>query len=81
MARPRLLLADEPTSNPDEVSEEDVFRCLQERCTGAGTALVMVTHNQALAKRCDRMLILDQGVLREPGSACASVHRQSTQTP
>ena len=72
MGRPQLLLADEPTSNLDDASEEDVFRCLQEQCTSAGTALVMVTHNQALAKRCDRMLILDQGVLREPGSAVAS---------
>ena len=72
MARPRLLLADEPTSNLDDASEEDVFRCLQQLCTSAGTALVMVTHNQALAKRCDRLLVLDQGVLREPGSTLAS---------
>ena len=72
LGRPQLLLADEPTSNLDDASQEDVFRCLQEQCTSAGTALVMVTHNQALAERCDRMLILDQGVLREPGRTFAS---------
>lgn len=68
IGRPRLLLADEPTSNLDNTSEDDVFRCLQELCTSAGTALVMVTHNQDLAKRCDRMLVLERGVLHEPGS-------------
>ena len=81
MARPRLLLADEPTSNLDEASEEDVFRCIQQLCTSAGTALVMVTHNQELAKRCDRMLILDQGVLREPGSACVPAPARATKHP
>ena len=81
MARPRLLLADEPTSNLDEASEEDVFRCLQQLCTSAGTALVIVTHNQALAKRCDRMLILDQGVLREPGSACVLAPARAPKHP
>lgn len=81
MARPRLLLADEPTSNLDEASEEDVFRCLQQLCTSAGTALVIVTHNQALAKRCDRMLMLDQGVLREPGSACVLAPARAPKHP
>ena len=68
IVRPRLLLADEPTSNLDHASEDEVFRCLQECCTSAGTALLMVTHNQALAKRCDRMLVLEHGVLQEPST-------------
>lgn len=67
ISRPRLLLADEPTSNLDHASEEDIFHCLQDLCTSAGTALVMVTHNQSLAKRCDRVLVLEHGVLYEPG--------------
>ena len=80
IGRPRLLLADEPTSNLDRASEDDVFRCLQELCTNAGTALVMVTHNQDLAQRCDRMLVLERGVLHEPGSTNPPSHPALTAT-
>lgn len=69
LSQPTLLLADEPTSNLDGESEEEVFALLQELCGNAGTSLLMVTHSQALAERCDRWLTLENGVLQEPGGA------------
>ncbi len=71
LRRPALLLADEPTSNLDGASEDEVFALLRELCDSAGTALLMVTHSQALAERGDRWLTLENGVLREPGGGPA----------
>lgn len=69
--QPLLLLADEPTSNLDGASEEAVFALLEELCCRSGTALLMVTHSEDLARRCDRCLRLEAGVL-EGGSAASS---------
>ncbi|MEB3264456.1 MAG: ATP-binding cassette domain-containing protein [Synechococcus sp.] len=68
LARPVVLLADEPTSNLDGESEAEVFALLQQLCRQAGTALLMVTHSQVLAERCDRWLLLEGGVLQTPGT-------------
>jgi ABC-type lipoprotein export system ATPase subunit len=73
MNRPRLLLADEPTSNLDGVSEEAVFSLLRELCHSSNIALLMVTHSEQLARRCDRCLRLEAGVLAGgPDPAAAS---------
>lgn len=60
---PQLLLADEPTGNLDSTSGELVFSLLQELCRSLDLSVVMVTHNQSLAKRMDRCLTLKDGVL------------------
>lgn len=65
---PRLLLADEPTGNLDEHTADEVFTAMRELCRIEGTAVIMVTHNHALAEACDRVLCLHDGVLREPAS-------------
>jgi putative ABC transport system ATP-binding protein/macrolide transport system ATP-binding/permease protein/lipoprotein-releasing system ATP-binding protein len=72
LTNPAVLLADEPTSNLDGESETELFALLQDLCRRAGTALLMVTHSDALAQHCDRMLWLEAGVLREAGSSVVS---------
>lgn len=61
--RPALLLADEPTGNLDTHTGETVIDLLFELNTRYGTTLVLVTHDDALARRCGRRLRLDAGRL------------------
>lgn len=64
-AKPRLILADEPTGNLDEHTAGEVFELLQQLCREERAAVVMVTHSRSLAEACDRMLMLHDGVLLE----------------
>ena len=57
------MLADEPTGNLDRETADGVFSMLLERTRSQGMALVMVTHDAALASRCDRVLKLNRGRL------------------
>ncbi len=59
--RPRLLLADEPTGNLDRATGERVVELLFRLNAEVGTTLVLVTHDDALARRCDRILRLSDG--------------------
>ena len=61
MNRPAVLLADEPTGNLDERTGEEVIQLLLEVCAEEKTALVLVTHNAAHAKKCGRQLFLHLG--------------------
>jgi putative ABC transport system ATP-binding protein len=58
--RPRLLLADEPTGELDQTTGEQVAALL-ERVNADGTALVIVTHDPALASRAKRILVMRDG--------------------
>ncbi|HEY6362560.1 MAG TPA: ABC transporter ATP-binding protein [Vicinamibacterales bacterium] len=58
--RPRLLLADEPTGELDRATGEQIA-VLLDRVNGDGTALVLVTHDPALADRSRRMLTMRDG--------------------
>jgi len=60
---PSLLVADEPTGNLDERSGETIVELLFALNREAGTTLVLVTHDPALAARCDRTLHLHDGRL------------------
>ena len=67
--RPKLLLADEPTGNLDEHTGERVAQLLFALNAEVGATLVLVTHDPALAARCDRVLRLHDGTLaRSPDS-------------
>jgi putative ABC transport system ATP-binding protein len=58
--RPGLLLADEPTGELDRATGEQIAALL-DRVNADGTALVIVTHDQALAERCSRVLTMRDG--------------------
>jgi ATP-binding cassette subfamily B protein len=58
---------DEPTSNLDTAAEEHLVQRLVEQTAGAVTA-VLVTHRLALARRCDRIAVIDEGRVVELGT-------------
>ena len=62
--RPRVLFADEPTGNLDGDTGRAVADILFELRREHKSALVLVTHDSALAVRCDRVLLMDAGRLR-----------------
>ena len=61
VARPRLLLADEPTGSLDAESGASVISLLFEMNREYGTTLVLVTHDESLAARCARVVRLAAG--------------------
>jgi putative ABC transport system ATP-binding protein len=61
---PKLLFADEPTGNLDSKSGNDILT-LFERLHGQGVTILMVTHDQAIAARAHRQLVLRDGALVE----------------
>ncbi|MDA8181586.1 MAG: ABC transporter ATP-binding protein, partial [Acidithiobacillus sp.] len=63
VTRPALLLADEPTGNLDSESAESVHQLMLDLNQEMGTALVIVTHEPALAAHMGRVLRLQDGVL------------------
>ena len=62
-ASPRVLLADEPTGNLDPETANGVFDILMHLARGAGLAALVATHNPELAKRMDRIVKVENGVL------------------
>lgn len=62
-AQPDVLFADEPTGNLDARTGAQVADLLFELNRATGTTLVLVTHDSALARRCDRVIALDAGRL------------------
>ncbi len=63
--RPDILLADEPTGNLDSANGTAIMDLLFNLRDRHGATLVLVTHDTALAERCDRVLRLNDGVLAE----------------
>ena len=61
--RPKILLADEPTGNLDRATGKRIIDLLFELNTEHGTTLVLVTHDESLAEKCDRQLELVDGQL------------------
>jgi len=62
-AKPKLMLADEPTGNLDEATAGDVLEQMLALVAQTGAALMVVTHSPAIAARMDRQLHLRNGLL------------------
>lgn len=61
IVKPRVLIADEPTGNLDRQTGDAIFTLFLTAVREQGLALVLTTHNLALAERCDRVLTLEDG--------------------
>jgi predicted ABC-type transport system involved in lysophospholipase L1 biosynthesis ATPase subunit len=68
MNRPRVILADEPTGNLDEITGDGIMDLLLQVCAEESTSLVLVTHNRVHALRTGRQAVLHLGVLDEAGA-------------
>ena len=60
---PALLLADEPTGDLDERNAEAVFELMQRLHDSHHLTTILATHNQSLARRADRLFVLEHGRL------------------
>jgi putative ABC transport system ATP-binding protein len=63
ICEPAILLADEPTGSLDSVTGQDICRLLRQLCDEEATAMVVVTHDPAVATNADRIAIVKDGQL------------------
>ncbi len=73
-SEPLILFADEPTGNLDNRTGQAVSDLLMALNREQGTTLVMVTHDEHLAARCNRQFHIEAGVLTEPSAAQEMAH-------
>lgn len=59
--RPAILLADEPTGNLDSATTVEVMGLLKASCRKYKQTILMVTHNEAIAQTCDRIIHIEDG--------------------
>ena len=68
--RPKLLVADEPTTSLDVIVEAQILRILADLRENFGTALLLITHNLGIvAEACDRVAVMYAGKIVEDGPA------------
>jgi putative ABC transport system ATP-binding protein len=72
VVKPRLLFADEPTGNLDQDAGARVIALMFDLARKHHTAMVLITHDTALANRADRCLSMNRGRLRELAGASAA---------
>ena len=76
-ARPKLVLADEPTGNLDETTADTVLDLLLDSARESGAAVLMVTHSPRLAARMDRRLVLSHGSVTPVTNANTTAQRST----
>lgn len=64
-AKPSIILADEPTGNLDTKTTEEVMELLKTSIKKYNQTLIMITHNENLAKKADRIISIVDGELRQ----------------
>lgn len=67
MARPSLVLADEPTGNLDSQNSSEVLALLKDTASKYEQTVIMITHNPAMAHMADRVFRVSDGVLTDLG--------------
>lgn len=67
--RPQILFADEPTGNLDGATSTPIVELLFDRQRAAGATLLIITHDPALAQRCDRILTMRDGLIVSDSAA------------
>jgi len=67
VTQPKILFADEPTGNLDAATGSQVIELMLELNRAQGTTLILVTHDEALARRCGRQLRLEAGRVESQG--------------
>jgi peptide/nickel transport system ATP-binding protein len=72
LLKPKLLIADEPTTALDTLTQADVLDLMQELTRENGTAVMLITHNLGLVARyADRAVVMERGRIVEEGAARA----------
>jgi len=69
VALPRLILADEPTGNLDRATGLAVMDLLFDLRAKFGTTLILITHDPALAARCERQIRIEDGLISSDTAA------------
>jgi len=69
---PAILVADEPTGNLDETTGKQIIELLFQGHVERGTTLILVTHDNSLAQRCDRIVRLRSGRIESVSQVAAS---------
>lgn len=75
--RPSIVLADEPTGNLDSRSTQEVMGLLKLSGERFHQTIVMITHNEALAQLCDRVLHVEDGKIVDDSRKGGALHAES----
>ena len=65
ISNPEILIADEPTGTLDKRNSEDVIKLLFKLKKDFGSTLILVTHDTSVAKLCDKIIKIDNGLIAE----------------
>jgi putative ABC transport system ATP-binding protein len=68
-SRPSIIFADEPTGNLDQATGDKIIELLFERQKASQATLLIITHDPELAKRCDRIVALRDGLIEKDSAA------------
>jgi putative ABC transport system ATP-binding protein len=72
---PAILLADEPTGNLDEATGAEIMDLLFAKRAERNSTLVIVTHDAALARRCDRVIRMNSGRVEDSAREAAEARK------
>lgn len=76
---PAIILADEPTGNLDAANKQEIVKLLDDLNSKRGTTIIMVTHDQQVAAKTQRMLLLSEGKIVQDKLAQKETPLQSTE--